>query len=186
MARTKGAHVIQAVKVLRSQRERALAVLAPELHRYLDERILPSTWYPTEDHLALLRALVSLLPGGGVDPWVLLGRGNAQMDLGGLYRRQLKPGDPGRTLEVTQAIWSSAYDSGRVEVAVGGDQSATVKLLDPGFRSRELCRILTGYMMEAVTLAGGRDVQVQHVRCAMTFGIECVWQVQWQPPPASA
>jgi hypothetical protein len=184
MARTKGAHVVQAVKILRANRERALPLLAPPLRKYLDERILPSSWYPTEDHLGLLRALVLLLPRTG-DPWLLLGRGNAQLDLHGLYRRHLKPGDPGRTLEVTQAIWSSAYDSGRLEVTLG-DHAATVKLLDPGFRSPEICRIMTGYQLEAITLAGAREVRVDHVSCGMSFVSECVWQVAWQAPAAVA
>jgi hypothetical protein len=36
--------MLTAVKALRVDRERARAVLPPSLHRYLDERLLVSSW----------------------------------------------------------------------------------------------------------------------------------------------
>src|SRR5687767_4022312 len=37
---TKGTHVLAAVKFLRTHRERAIALLDPQYHHYLEERIL--------------------------------------------------------------------------------------------------------------------------------------------------
>jgi hypothetical protein len=179
MAKTKGSHVVQAVKVLRHHRERALAALAPHLHKYLEQRILPSSWYPTEDHLALLRVVVTLLPPAA-DPWQMLGRGNAQLDLGGIYRNQLKAGQPGRTLQAVEAIWMSAYDSGRLTISLDGATAAAARLDGLDIKSRELCRILTGYFMEAATLAGAHRVKASHIRCCSEGAADCLWQIEWQ------
>jgi hypothetical protein len=179
MGRTKGSHVLQAVKALRYQRERALALLPPSLHKYLEQRILPSSWYPTEDHLGLLRALASLLPGS--DPWLTMGRLNAQLDLNGLYRNRLRVGDPARTMQAFEAIWSSAYDSGKATVILSSASEGIMKLNDFDSDAPEICRIITGYLTEAATLSGARGVQVTHDECRNARGDECIWRVRWVP-----
>src|SRR2546428_2763305 len=59
--------------------------LPPQLHRYLDEALLPSGWYPEQDYVALLEVLVAKMNpatvGGNV--WAFLGRAAAQRDLAG-------------------------------------------------------------------------------------------------------
>src|SRR4051794_7607143 len=109
MPKDKGAHVLSAVKVLRSSRDRALEVLAPRVHHYLQERILASVWYPFEDHIELLRGIGVILGG---DPWPLMGRGLARMDLNGQYKHYLRRDDPAQTLQLMPAMWKSVHDSG--------------------------------------------------------------------------
>ena len=103
MAKVKGTNFIGLVKVLRTHRERALAVLPPALHRYLEERVLPSTWYPADDFLGLQTAMASVIPLGAT-PYFQMGRLSAQLDLGGIYKNHLKAGDPLRTLTSAQAL----------------------------------------------------------------------------------
>src|SRR5262245_28111551 len=113
MPKTKGAHVLNAVKTLRKNRERALAVLPPHLHKYLEQRILPSSWYPLEDQLELLRAIASFM-AATPDPWITIGRATAQMDLTGIYRNHVRADDPEQTLAAGAAIWRSTHDTGEV------------------------------------------------------------------------
>jgi hypothetical protein len=177
MARVKGAHVINAVKVLRANRERARALLPPALHRYLDERILPSTWYPFEDHIELLRTVAAVLGSGS--PWVLMGRGTARMDLSGIYKSHLRPGDAARTLQAMAAMWRSAHDTGELSVTVDGAAHATARLRRFQPRSAEICGICTGYLVESVFMALKREPRVAHVECRMRGATECVWDVDW-------
>jgi uncharacterized protein (TIGR02265 family) len=181
MARTKGTHVINAVKVLKQDRARALKHLPPHLHKYLEQRIMPSSWYPLEEHLGLLRAIAELFMPPGVDPWMAMGRGTARLDLtgNGPYKLLLWPGDPGRTLSGIMALWRSVHDSGEVYVATDGPRQATVTLRDYAMHAREICAVLDGYLAEAATLAGGRDVRVNHVSCLCRDGGECLWRVTW-------
>src|SRR4051794_14322096 len=90
--RVKGVNMLTAVKALRSNRKRAAEILPPPLHRYLEERVLVSSWYPEEDLLALLRALGSMLPPAP-DPFAFMGRHTAREHLSGIYRGHVRPGD---------------------------------------------------------------------------------------------
>jgi hypothetical protein len=176
MAKVKGAHVINAVKVLRAQRERALAILPPALHRYLEERILPSTWYPFEEHIELLRTVAALIGGA---PWEIMGRGTARMDLSGIYKHHLRNGDAARTLHAMAAMWKSAHDTGELTITVDGERHATARLRGFAPRSVEICGICTGYLMETVFMALNRQPRVVHTECRARGGRECVWSVDW-------
>jgi hypothetical protein len=178
-ARTKGSHVISAVKVLRGNRERALELLPPPLHKYLEQRILPSSWYPLDEHLGLLRVIAQLWPTGGGDPWTLMGRATAQADFGGIYKLHLKPGDPGATLTAMGALWRSAHDTGDARIALEGAGRATLYLRDFGLRSKEFCRVTTGYVLEAIKMSGGANGRVTHDLCRGDGAAECVWNVAW-------
>ena len=177
--RVKGVNILALVKVLRrAGRERAEAVLAPELHHYLDQRILVSSQYPEADHLGLLRAMAKLLPPRP-DPWFTMGQLSARSDLNGLYRALLRPGDPKRTLQSANALWRNYHDTGDLDAVLETDNE--VKLVLRGFvaPARELCRINIGYFTELVALAGGRDPICRELDCVVQGARQCAWSVRW-------
>jgi hypothetical protein len=178
VARIKGTNVVNAVKMLRTQRERALAGLPAHLHSYLDERILVSSWYPEEDQLGLLRALASFMPRAP-DPYVTMGRGTARSDLTGIYKNQFRAGDVARTLSFAGALWRNAHDSGEMTTEVEGASAVAVRLRNYGAVSREMCRVCTGYFVEVVWLAAGKSGDVQHTECRVDGAPVCVWRVRW-------
>lgn len=49
----KGTGMVHVVKALRIRRDHVTPLLDGSLRRYLDEKILASSWYPTLDLLAL-------------------------------------------------------------------------------------------------------------------------------------
>ncbi len=178
MPKTKGSHVINAVKVLRSQRERALALLPPRLHHYLEERILASSWYPMEEHFELVRAIAGMMPASP-DPWVIMGRGTARMDFSGIYRNHIREGDPARSLVAMAAMWRSANDSGEISTTVDAPRQATVRLRGYDFNKAERCRMVEGYLIEVVTLSSGRDARATHPECRVRSAADCIWRVTW-------
>ncbi len=178
MARIKGINVVGAVKMLRTQRERALAILPAQLHSYLHERILVSSWYPEEDQLGLLRALASFMPRAP-DPYVVMGRGTARSDLTGIYKHQLRAGDVERTLAFAGALWRNAHDTGEMTTEHEGPGTLVVRLRDYGAVSSEMCRVLTGYFLELVALAANRRADVKHGECRAAGASICTWRVRW-------
>jgi hypothetical protein len=178
MPKTKGAHVRNAVKVLRSNRAQALALLPARLHRYLEEQILPSTWYPLEDHLELLRAIAKSMPGVA-DPWLIMGRGTAQMDMAGVYRHMVRADSPELTLQSLGAIWRSAHDTGEVVVTLDGARCALVTLRGFVAPAMELCGITTGYVATVLGATNAVGIEVKHTSCCVKGAKECVWRATW-------
>src|SRR4051812_2880421 len=103
--------MLSAVKALRSAGAMAREVLPPRFHRYLEERILVSSWYPETDLMGLLAALGKMMPAGS-DPFVFMGRTTAREHLAGIYRGHLRPGDVERTLRSGNALWRNYHDTG--------------------------------------------------------------------------
>jgi hypothetical protein len=174
----KGTEVLNLVKVLRMSRERALELLPARLHHYLEERILVSSWYPEEDQLGLVRALVAMMPRGG-DPWSTIGRSTAQTNLSGLYRNQVTHGDPERTLGIVGVFWRNAHDTGEMSATLEARGGATVRLRGFARPSKEMCGIVSGYLAEIVSVSGGKNVSVSHTRCVLEAAPECAWQIAW-------
>jgi hypothetical protein len=174
----KGTEVLNLVKVLRMSRERALKLLPARLHHYLEQRILVSSWYPEEDQLGLLRAMVAMLPPDG-DPWLTIGRSTAQTNLSGLYRNQVTHGDPERTLRIVGTFWRNAHDTGEMSSTLEEPGKVTVRLRGFARPSKEMCRIVRGYLWEIVSVSGGKDVSVSHGPCVLEGAPECAWQIAW-------
>jgi hypothetical protein len=178
MANVKGANVLSAVKMLRAHRERAVALLPPRYHRYLDERILVSSWYPEADQLELLRAVSFLLPGTP-DPWIVMGRTAARQDLANLYRYMVRPGDLKETMRSASSLWSTFHDSGQLRVTLEGPQSAIADLRDYAAATREMCRVTSGYVTEVAATGGAREIKTVKLACAIDGAPQCTWRMSW-------
>ncbi len=182
MGKAKGTTMIQAVKVLRLKKDEARKVLPEHLHRYLDlERILASSWYPEEDYLAILRALAKVSPDPGMDIYEFMGLVWARIDLGrrGIYAHLIRRGDPATTLRRTSVVWGLYHDTGKEEVVESGDNYVVTEIFGYKHPSREVCSIVKGWNAELSTLAGGKEVRVDHERCVLAGASACRFKVTW-------
>jgi hypothetical protein len=176
--KVKGVNVLTAVKALRASREQAAQLLPPSLHRYLEERVLVSMWYPEDDLLALLRALGAMLPPTP-DPFAFMGRHTAREHLGGIYRGHLRPGELERMLSSAAVLWRNYHDTGDMHAEIEPPRSAILSLRDFAATSREFCRLLNGYFFELALQSGARDVVVTKVGCALDGAEACRWRLSW-------
>lgn len=178
MAKAKGTTLVSLVRFLRSQRERALAVLPAELHHYLDEIIQPSVWYPEQDLQAMLRGLLALLPGNREETLATLGAGVAREHLEGIYRRLLT-GDTDQLVRRSVTLWESQHDSGGFAIRTEGPGRARFEVRDYATPSHEMCSILRGYIAETLRIAGNVDVAVEKQECVLRGADACVWAATW-------
>jgi hypothetical protein len=182
MSKTKGTTLVTLVKFLRKQPDRARAALPPSLHKYLDERIHPSSWYPEADLLALLRAMLGMLPGARDAMLEQLGAALAREHLEGIYGH-LKPdasSAPSTMARRCFALWSSQHDTGMLAMSVDGGH-AVLEIRDFALPSPEMCGILTGYFREAFRQAGASDLQLAKERCRLAGAQHCSWVATWKP-----
>jgi hypothetical protein len=177
--RVKGSNVVAAVKMLRAHRERAVALLPPALHHYLDERILVSSWYPEADQLELLRGVSFLLPGTP-DPWVQMGRIAARGDLSDLYKTIVKPGDLKDSLRAATSLWRTFHDSGELKLTLEDPMRILATLRGYAATAREMCRCIGGYVTEVATVASGHELKTAKLGCTLDGKPECSWRLTWR------
>ncbi|HVU03825.1 MAG TPA: DUF2378 family protein [Polyangiaceae bacterium] len=183
MARIKGTSVIEIVRVLRKNKDAARALLPPELHRYLEDRLLSSSWYPEEDYLTLLLALGRVLsPLVSGDVWSFLGHQGAVKDFTGIYSSVIRHGDPWGALSHLNAIWHIYRDSGTLSLDRTGPGSARVLLRDYPTACPEVCGTVSGYLRAVVELSGGTDVKVVLLRAPRMDVGPSEWSLEFGVP----
>jgi hypothetical protein len=181
MAKAKGTTLLSLVKFLRSQRERALAVLPASVHGYLDQRIQASSWYPEEDLLALLRGMLELVPGGRREKLERLGAAVAREHLEGVYAH-LRSDDAATLARRSVALWASQHDSGRFSVLLEAPGRARYEVRGYALPSSEMCAILEGYFAETLRVSGWSGVAIAKQTCVLDGADACSWQVTWREP----
>jgi heme-NO-binding protein len=173
MAKTKGTAVVQCVKALRSMPpEVTRAKLPPHLHRYLEERILVSNWYPEEDYLALVTALSELLPSSNGDTWELFGRIAAQHDLTTVYRSTVRQRTLMGMLKAVRDLFHMYHDTGRIEIS-GDETCAQMDTFEYASISAGHCRFITSYIREQLRMSLGRAIEVRETLCRAAGDDRC-------------
>jgi hypothetical protein len=177
MGKTKGSTVLTPVKLLRGRREEALKVLPPQLHHYLEERIVVASWYPEDDVIGLIKACSVVLPIPGDNIYETMGAGGARVHLEGIYAHLL-----GRDLGArAHTLWKTQHDSGELVVSGSTPESATYTLTGWDHAAREYCRLLGAYFTEVHRLDGAAEPRFDHPKCRAFGGDCCVWTVRWKP-----
>jgi hypothetical protein len=180
MAKTKGTTLVSLVKFLRSQREAARELLAPDLHHYLEEHIQPALWYSEQDLLALIRAMLELLPLSREEALVQIGHSVAREHLEGIYRHLRMDGADFVSLaRRSHALWASMHDTGTMTARLEADHEASFELCDYGLPSQEMCAILTAYFSETLRMGGAVDPEIRKLECRLDGARSCRWQASW-------
>jgi hypothetical protein len=184
VAKIKGTGMLPVVKNLRANKEAAKKVLPLELQGYLEERIIVFGWYAAEDHLALLKALVTILPQEPAQSYEILGRASAREDLSGVYRNALKEGDPLGMLRAGALVWRNYHDTGRILITPEDEGRARVDLVGYEATSEEMCAINTAWIKEELALSGAKEIEIAHSRCCLRGDELCRWECKWKEPEA--
>ncbi len=179
MGKAKGTTVINAIKALRLKKDLARTVLPKHLHRYLEERIMVSSWYPEEDLFEILHALAKILPDPGMDTYEFMGRIVARTDLGGIHAHLIRLGDPATTLRRASFTWGLYHDTGKKDVVESGDDYVVTEIAGYEHPSRENCGTIKGWNHELAVMAGGKDVKVVHTECVLDGASACRFRVTW-------
>lgn len=181
MAKAKGTTLISAVRFLRKNKQQARERLPESLHHYLEERVVESRWYPEEDLLGLLQALVQMVPGPRSEVLARLGAQSARDHLEGVYSH-LSGADRASIAVRAVALWSSQHDSGHFEVQREAPGVRRMIVRDYAFPSETMCGILGGYLAETLRVEGATDVRVSKEACLVKGEPECVWRLHYSMP----
>ncbi|MFW5926375.1 MAG: hypothetical protein ACOCV4_09440 [Myxococcota bacterium] len=153
---TKGVNVIDLVKTLRGLHKAGqIQDLGPVEQKYLQERVLVSSWYPMSDFLSIIRCVHQAM--GGTDQVAeQMGEYGAQSALEGVHKAFLRHGDPEGTVRLLERNWPIYFDFGELHVENFGGR---VELSISGYADmpRVHGMLLVGWVRKAVELSGGRS-----------------------------
>ena len=175
MAQAKGTVMLGSVKYLRSNKEEAGKILPDDLQHYLTERISPSAWYPEEDSVELIRAIVQLMPGHFDEVLDKLGIATAKLLGEGVYSHLIS--EPGSDSSV-YALWASMHDSGKMSVTKEEDHVVIYRLAEYSHPCREMCGIVGSFLQETSRM-GGRKITLSEVDCVLSGAAACSWRGTW-------
>jgi hypothetical protein len=184
MAKAKGTAILGLVKFLRRHRDAAVAALPAHLMHYLEARVHVSTWYPEQDLLELARAVAPMLPTSVGDPYELMGRISARDHLEGSYAHLFAGvAEPLAIPARAFALWASMHDSGRLETTVEPPSAVRVELVDFALPSREMCRIVGGYLAETLRIVGFAAPRPVETACRLDGAPRCTWICHFEGAP---
>jgi predicted hydrocarbon binding protein len=183
----KGVGMLTAVRALRSMgKGKARELLAPELHKYLDEeRILAVAWYPEADMLELNRALAQImrptLPRARIeDTYVHMGRLVGSIDLSGMYASLQHGRLDNELVQRIAAGWRQYHDTGSMTATFENDR-VRFELRDYGLPNQELCWIQRGwYLTYLERTTGSKHVTVSEPKCCLRGDPSCIWEGTWR------
>lgn len=175
MAHIKGIGMIGIVKALRSRRDAVADLLPPELHRYLQESIVVTSWYPEEDYLTLLRIYARTWPERG---YAEIGRLGAREVLKGIYRN-IVFGAVESAARRMKVNWRNYHDTGELS-AESLPGTIRVTVTDYPVTASELCELNTGYFAELLHIAGADITATRKVHCTCRGDDSCVWEFDWR------
>ena len=189
------------MKLLRSRRDDAFGLLRSELHHYLTEIVRPSGWYPESDHTELLRAGARLYPGSPdralemmgefaarthceIYKEILVGRGSPSRTFA-MWATQHDTGELRRVRELPnrmrfELIGFGQHDTGSMSLFLKSPTSAYVELRDFEDRTRDFCRVTTGYVREGLCMNDFSDVAITEVACSLDGADCCAWRASWK------
>ena len=176
MSKAKGTALIGAVKALRGQKDEARRLLPERLHHYLGERISVTAWYPEEDLIGLIRALLELLPGDRDQNLEVMGIATARSQGEGVYAHLFEENASSAS---TYALWSSMHDTGNLKMTRAGHNVVTFELRDYASPSPEMCAIVGVYIREGLRMAG-RVAKLESTACVLDGADACIWRATWE------
>lgn len=163
--------------------EAALAELAsakPPLAALISQRVAPMSWIELASFCELLDVACDLLPEQDLARRV--GRSTITATF-----TQLFGADPASlpvpvVLSAAPTFWPRYHDWGPISMQAGEAQADLSLGGYPG--SANVCALVSGQLMRIIELAGGSDVTVDGLSCAMQGAVACRFSATWIPPSA--
>jgi hypothetical protein len=196
--------VLPVIAALKAHPDR-LKVVPEHLHKYFDDHLLVSGWYPEQDYFALLQALVRTIDvkavGGNV--WRYFAKFSVQRDLGapdpsaapagegkgpGVYRNFASAiaQDPEQLFRRATRLWSQYHDSGTMQVSGGRASTNSVFVQLTGFHiPMEGFVRLQGHYLEEFGRLIGVELESRVTQSTARGDPICEWDYQLARTPAS-
>ncbi len=149
----------------------------PDLSVALAPQSAQLAWHPTTAFVSMLESL-SKDPRECKTAAMQLGRAAATSSFAQFYGADISSVLPSQALNVADMLWRSYHSWGTATVTTD-DENARV-VVHGGIANALLCSTTSGLLAGVIGQAHGRGVRVEHTKCIVDGGNECVFELQWK------
>lgn len=159
----------------------AISNFPDEERRRLADPIILSEWYPFSLLVKLMDSCMPMVKTEGNKSiyWVL-GRFSADYSLKGIYKIFFRFADPHYIIKKSSQVFSSYYDSGKMEVVICEPHQAILHLTGFNEPSIKFCDRLLGFMERTLELTGTKSATISHPKCLARGGPYCEYMANWR------
>jgi len=159
---------------------RILNGLPDEDRKVLGGTILMSDWYRAEILFGLMHAMTGETSEKPEDLFIRLGRQSCEDGLNTIYKIFFKVGTTSFILKHVAQVWNNYYDEGKMLLLDSTPMTAHLRLEGAHLPDAAMCIRVSGWMMRAVELSGGKNVRIDHASCAHRKDPDCEWKARWE------
>ncbi len=185
MARVKGTIILDFVKTIKADKSGAYdGFLNEEDWKVINQRVLPSNWYPYETFERLFGAVVKVLAGGDMHTVRQWGRIYGEAIVTGVYRGIIKEGEPMESLRKYGTYIRNLFDTGElvIQPITANEAVLTARGFDPNFEPHY--HMMMGWIERSLELCGAQDIKMDFVSKSWLGDKETKFSVRWRELPA--
>ena len=141
--------------------------------------VVPIGTYPLELLVRLLRAIDTECGAGDLAECRAVGSFSADWSFNMFHKVFLRFKTPDWFLGRAEKLWSTYYDTGRLEILPHTENTMAGRLHDFGSADLALCFRLDGWLERLGSMTGAPNVRVEHVACRSRGDDYCEFRGAW-------
>lgn len=162
--------------------ERVSAELSTKNRTIVSDVILPSQWYPLEDHIQLLELIVKH-SGGDPSIGIKIGKIILSDGLNKYYKIILGILSKKYILSKAPVLWKGYFNSEALNIIEVENKSLKVSVTDKSGSVRinkVYCFSVLGGMLQTIATVGGKNIKSSEVRCRCDNESACEYHITWE------
>jgi len=179
--RVKGSILIDFVKTIKADKTGAYdRYLTREDRDVINQRLLPSAWYPYETFRNCFNAVFEVLAKKNLDQVQNWGRLYGEQIVASLYKSLLKEGQPLDYLKKYEVYIRNFFDFGKIEVLEETQNQVVVRMidLDPAFPP--IYAIMFGWLERTLELCGAKNIRMEALRKSWEGAADTAVRFKWE------
>jgi hypothetical protein len=178
--RIKGSILVDFVKTIKADKTGAYErYLTAQDKNIINQRILPSAWYPYETFRNCFNAVFEVLAKKNLDMVRQWGRFYGEQIIESLYKGLLKQGHPLDYIRKYEVYIKNFFDFGKIEVIEEAQNQVLIKMseFDPEFPP--LYSIMLGWLERTLELCGAKNIKMEVVSKSWEGAKETAVRFKW-------
>ncbi len=179
--KVKGSVLIDFIKTIRADKSGVYQrYLTKEDQAIINQRILPSAWYPYATFRNCFNAIYEVLAKKNLDLVRQWGRLYGARIVDALYKGLLKQGQPLDYIKKYEVYIKNFFDFGKIEVEEEAPNQVLIRMIDFDPSFPPLYAIMFGWLERTLELCGAKSIKLEIVRKSWEGAQDTAIRFKWQ------